>query len=541
MEAARVSRSLLTFRRQAIGGIARRKSTAVSLESSVPTDHDSTPTLKKVPTLPFVGSFISSYSGTPEYSDSTSLAFWPEMKRRFGTFYRMGMPGIGDGLHGTMYVVHDPTEMMKILRHEGEFPVGSTSHIWPPFEFDKRHHGELSVGTKLLSKGTEWKRLRRFVQTDLLSPKSARQYLPAALEAARLSSKNAPNFADNMNEYLNLASFDMFVNILLGHLPAITDPTTEKLPEDVEFCNTVAQGLRTLQQLSMSPYQKMMVKTFGIETNLYKKFHSNWARAVAISFKKVQDLKAARTQGILTDTQENSYINRAFDRLETDGTVTEEEAEALASGLLQAGVDTTGNFLTWKLLHVAMNYEVQEKLYQELKAVADPETGLLTPESVAPSNTPYLHAVMRESHRCANPASTVPIKRIDKEITVHGVALPAGSVVTLDAYSTGIDPELVEDPMEFRPERFLDDAVTARKGTPSEVIDHPFFSGPFSQGARRCPGSRVANMEAHVFVAQIVLDWKMDIPSLGHWTDCGYRMDTLPVAVLPRMTFTPRS
>ena len=147
---------------------------------------------------------------------------------------------------------------------------------------------------------------------------------------------------------------------------------------------------------------------------------------------------------------------------------------------------------------------------------------------------------MRESHRCANPAPVVPIKRFDTPVQVHGITLPAGSVIALDAYSTGINPEWIEEPEEYRPERFLKDAVEARKGTPAEIVDHVFFNGPFSQGARRCPGSRVANIEAHVFMAQLVLDWKMTIPSLSHWKECPYGQDTLTVARLPKIEFTAR-
>ena len=45
-----------------------------------------------------------------------------------------------------------------------------------------------------------------------------------------------------------------------------------------------------------------------------------------------------------------------------------------------------------------------------------------------------------------------------------------------------MDPKIVESPMEFKPERWLKDAVDRRKGTPAAIVDHPFFSGPFSQG-----------------------------------------------------------
>lgn len=69
---------------------------------------------------------------------------------------------------------------------------------------------------------------------------------------------------------------------------------------------------------------------------------------------------------------------------------------------------------------------------------------------------------------------------------------------------------MVSDPDQFKPDRWLPEAVEARKGTPAAMLDHPFFKGPFSEGARKCPGSRVAKSESLcLLVAQLILDWEM--------------------------------
>lgn len=496
------------------------------------------PTLTIIPTLPYAGSYIPAYSGTPQYSHKAAFEFWPEMRRRFGDFYRMGMPLVGAGADGRLHVIQDPVVMARLLRQEGQYPFGTAELAWPPALFFQRHH---SPSQHLIGTGPAWKRMRLFAQKDLLGPKSAQRYLPAALEAARQSSKGAPLHCTRFNEYLNLVSFEMFVNIMLGHLPNVANPSPGDAidQEDIEFCAAVVAGLRTNSLLMYSPYHKTMVTTLGIETALFKKFDANWLRVYEISNKKVKDLKEVRDTGKLTLTQENSYINQAFNRQAEQDDITVEEAMSLAAGLIAGGVDTTGNMMRWRILHVAMHPKVQEEMYKELIQQVDGK-GQLTEEAMSPSNSPYLHAFMRESHRCGNASPLIPIKRFETEIEVHGVELPPGSVVAFDSYSTGMDPKLVENPTDFRPQRFLPDAVEARKGTPSEVIDNAFFSGPFSQGARRCPGSRVANLEAYVFLAQLVLDWKMSIPSLSHWSECPYDMETLFTPNLPPIDFTPR-
>jgi cytochrome P450 len=110
-----------------------------------------------------------------------------------------------------------------------------------------------------------------------------------------------------------------------------------------------------------------------------------------------------------------------------------------------------------------------------------------------------------------------------------------------DALTSQMDPNLVPDPMAFKPERWLADAVQARKGTPSTIIDHPFFSGPFSQGARRCPGSRVANFEVQAMIAQLLLDYKIEGPADMHWNDVSYKLCLLVEPKFPdQVRFVPR-
>ena len=65
-------------------------------------------------------------------------------------------------------------------------------------------------------------------------------------------------------------------------------------------------------------------------------------------------------------------------------------------------------------------------------------------------------------------------------------------------------------------------------------------TGPFSQGARKCPGSRVANLEGHALLAQWVLDWKMELPAGLHFSDVPYDLQTVHTAQLPAIQFTPR-
>jgi cytochrome P450 len=104
-----------------------------------------------------------------------------------------------------------------------------------------------------------------------------------------------------------------------------------------------------------------------------------------------------------------------------------------------------------------------------------------------------------------------------------------------------MDPEFVEHPEEFRPERWFPEAVKARQGTPSEILDHPYYKSAFSQGSRKCPGSRVASNEILIMLSQLVLDWKMSMPSeVKSVKDVEYKLSGFIQPIMPEMKFDSR-
>lgn len=475
---------------------------------------------------------------TPK-SDNT-FDFWPSMQKKYGDFYCFGYPGLGAGLNGHLYVIQDPVEMAKLIRQEGKFPNGAAEFSWGMKKFFEDRNLEAQ---HFFSRGPEWKRVRTFIQSDLLSVAASEAFLPAIIEAAKYSAKGASAYKDNLNEYSNHASFDMFSNVILGKCPRVTDPTVPTDPQDVEFCDTVASALRGSSKLMQSGHDIFWTKLLGIETNEYKEFAQNWDKAYQFSAEKTSSL-LAKSMEDMSEMEKNSYTIAAKNRVESKGsTLTLKEAESISQGLIAAGVDTTGNNLNWKLLHLGLSPEAQERIYQEQLALSggDPENVTITPESVVKENAPFLHACIRESHRLANPAPSVPRKKFFKPISVHGIDLPAGTVLVLDGYSAGVNKEVVgEDAMDYKPERFLKDAVEKRKGTKSQIIDHAFFKGPFSQGARKCPGSRVANLETAALLAAICVEWEFTFPGVKHWTDVPYGLETLTTCYLPAGEFKPR-
>jgi len=100
---------------------------------------------------------------------------------------------------------------------------------------------------------------------------------------------------------------------------------------------------------------------------------------------------------------------------------------------------------------------------------------------------------------------------LDKPITLDGHEIPADTKFTMMLSAIQNDPDYVDAPDRFNPERWNPEEVAKRKGTPKEVLDHGLLAKPFSHGSRMCIGARVAELELKMAISKLVLDWKISL------------------------------
>jgi cytochrome P450 len=270
---------------------------------------------------------------------SKTYDYWPEVSRLYGDFYTMGIPGIGAGINQTVYIVQDPQEMMKVLKAEGKFPSGAAQTAWALRQI-MEDHGH-AAAAKIFDQGPEWKRVRTFFQTDLLSPQAAKQYVPSIAEVTQYASQGVTKYDTNdLNTFMEDASFDMFSSLTLGTHTRITDPNFEADPQDVKFCRLVKNGLTGSNVLTQDVTEMMMGRFLGMRTSKYKQVEGYWKEALAIASQKIDVFLKRRKEGIQTEMEKNSYLQQALDRLEVDGAeVTIEECCQIVRGLLGASVE----------------------------------------------------------------------------------------------------------------------------------------------------------------------------------------------------------
>lgn len=455
-----------------------------------------------------------------------------------------GMSILGDD----ELIICDPKVFDKyVVRAEDKYPIGGAEAVTTFTDFYKENN--LTKALEGTGHGPEWKAWRKSLDPDMYV--AWETYLPTIADAANKISKVAGTSNIEFVDFLSRSAFDMFTAVMYGESPQTTNNNVAS-KEDIEFVRASQSAFDVTGRLLSNPLDKLfggilqsefnvnMEKTYyfaNLRTKQYADGATELQRAAKTAHGEESESKCPIT------TIKTQFLNPSFiERLVHRGELSNDNIAELAAPLLMAGVDTTAYVMSWLYLNLASNLDVQAKLAEELKSVLD-GADLTTKEQM--DSLPYLKACIRESHRLT-PATPILAKTLEKDIDVvvddACYKVEAGHRISLNLRAIPMDPAYVDNPTLFQPERFLPSAVEARRGTPSEIIDHPSFADPFGRGKRRCLGVNVAVAEIMILAARLVQDWEIglvDTEDRHRWTAKQKLM--LKADPYPSMTVSPRS
>lgn len=125
----------------------------------------------------------------------------------------------------------------------------------------------------------------------------------------------------------------------------------------------------------------------------------------------------------------------------------------------------------------------------------------------------YVHGTEKERHAILHeilrlePVVSMLYRRAERELTVGGQTIPAGSLLALNVQEANMDPAVVgANPEELCPARRLP------RGVPGQVL-------AFGDGHHRCPGAFLAIKESDVFLRRLLMWQDLQIihgPDVGH-------------------------
>ncbi|RWW17823.1 hypothetical protein BHE74_00033111 [Ensete ventricosum] len=162
------------------------------------------------------------------------------------------------------------------------------------------------------------------------------------------------------------------------------------------------------------------------------------------------------------------------------------------------GTDTVAILLEWIMARMVVHQEIQRRAQSELDAVVG------TSRAVADADIPdlpYLQSIVKETLRLHPPGPLLSWARLAiHDVHVGDSFIPAGTTAMVNMWAITHDERVWPNPESFEPERFVEEDVS--------VLGSDLRLAPFGSGRRVCPGKALALATVHLWLAQLLQQFK---------------------------------
>lgn len=184
--------------------------------------------------------------------------------------------------------------------------------------------------------------------------------------------------------------------------------------------------------------------------------------------------------------------------INSDVDYNEQELVDICLNFIIAGRDTTACTLSWLFYRLSSHPEIQKQVKDEVNKALNGSN----PTYEKMNELPFLSACIFETLRM-NPPVPEDYKLCTKDSTFPcGTIIPKGAKVLFHNFTMGKNPEIYENPLEFKPNRWLDHKTGQLKQKNFDDYQTPVFQG----GTRKCLGADMALLEIKALVSVLVSD-----------------------------------
>ncbi|XP_022920970.1 cytochrome P450 4C1-like [Onthophagus taurus] len=165
--------------------------------------------------------------------------------------------------------------------------------------------------------------------------------------------------------------------------------------------------------------------------------------------------------------------------------------------LIEGGHETTIRPLSMALRNLGENLEIQQTLFNEVTNIIGTDIKEVTMDDI--NKMTYLHAFIKESIRLY---MSVPfLDRITNyDMEIGGTKIPKNTQVFFDIPGILTSEKNYEDPLSFKPTRFLKENATSKS--------QKAFLG-FGYGVKGCPGKFIAYTAMKLFIIKIIREFEI--------------------------------
>ncbi|KAL0883733.1 hypothetical protein ABMA27_015844 [Loxostege sticticalis] len=351
----------------------------------------------------------------------------------------------------------------------------------------------------LTSTGPKWKAHRKFL-TPAFHFNILQNFVPVFCKSAAVLRHKLRHQADgspvDLFPLLALAALDSVTESIMGVSVNAQSDSESEFVKAVDVMSSIASMrmrnpfVQPDAVFNLLPYKTQQDKALEILHGTTRKVIK--ARKEELRKAEISDLGPNAETGI---KNKHAFLDLLL-LAEVDGKkISDDNVREEVDTFMFEGHDTTTSGMTYCIYILSYHEDIQEKILAEQKSIfgdifeRDPTYSDL-------QEMKYLDLVIKESLRLF-PSVPLIERGVSKDVDVAGLRLLKGTSVVIDLFNMQRNPDLYEDPLEFRPERF------------ESRTRNPFHWLPFSAGARNCIGQKFATLEMKVIISDVVKNFKI--------------------------------
>nr|QOV04251.1 cytochrome P450 392E7 [Tetranychus urticae] len=358
--------------------------------------------------------------------------------------------------------------------------------------------GIAEVSSLVEMSGEQWKEQRRVALTTLRDVGLGKSEMEDSIrDEVKSFTKLIKSFEEkpiSISDRLSLSVSNNISKLVFGHKYAYDDPVSLDMESLIAKFNGLFPYFGAGKFLPTIAILMVKFKLFSLAKieSLYKKF------IVHILNEVNEHRRRDAEDNQIKDYIDGFLVEMSKRQNEKDSNFNLDVLERNVAIFYFAGSDTISNTLKWMMLYLVKYPEYQVKLREEIKQTI----GLnRQPENVDRQQMPLTMAFIYETLRFSSIVPLNLLRRATEDTKVGGYSIPKDSLVIFNFWSVHYDPNLWDNPEQFKPERFLNEDK-------SKAIKPPYLIA-FSGGKRVCPGESLAYLQLFLYLVSFLQQFEI--------------------------------
>nr|ATG29919.1 CYP76AA72 [Taxus chinensis] len=346
--------------------------------------------------------------------------------------------------------------------------------------------------------GAQWRHLRRIAASELFNPRRLADLQPLrrdqVFRTIRLIFEERGKAVD-----IGHMAFNTSVN-LLGNMIFSSSLFDTHNPATVRFIDAVWKMMKLGGKPNWVDYFPFL--RFLDPQGLCRETAKHMKGMYDFADSCIHDRLAARSKNQGSNDSEKDYLDILLDFISEDFTLV--GVRGYIAELFIAGTETTTTTIEWVMAEFIRNPQKMKMVRRELDEIVG---GNRRVEESDLDSLHYLHAAVKEIFRLHPTAPLLMPHKAESACKIGEFVIPKGSEVMVNVWAMGRDPAIWKEPLEFIPERFLEDenSKLEYKGQNYQLI-------PFGSGRRMCVGLPLASRMVHLVVASLLHSFEWTLP-----------------------------